>query len=147
MKNRFCLLFLIVFSLCILIFSEVEKASAQSSTTTLKIPDVVARVNGVDIQSKFIEFRLSKILKKVRRPLTMREKTSIVKDLIDKEVVRELVHQQGEKKNLKVDPDLIENEFERSIWSGKYKGGINFGCWHRRKMIGRGRKREPARSK
>lgn len=110
MKNRFCLLFLLVFSFCILSLPDVEKASAQSSRTPLKIPDVVARVNGVDIQSKYIEFRLNRILKNVRRPLTMREKTSIVKDLIEKEVVRELVHQQGEKKNLKVDSDLIEKE-------------------------------------
>ena len=112
MKNRFYLLVFVVFSLCTLTFPEVEKASAQSSTANLKIPDVVARVNGVDIQSKYIEFRLNKILKNVRRPLTMREKTSIVKDLIEKEVVRELVHQQGEKKNLEVDSDLIEKEIK-----------------------------------
>ena len=110
MENRFCLLVLVVFSLYALTFPEVEKASAQSSTATLKIPDIVARVNGVDIPSKYIEFRLNKILKNVRRPLTMREKTSIVKDLIEKEVVRKLVHQQGEKKNLKVDSELIEKE-------------------------------------
>ena len=110
MENRFCLLVLVVFSLYALTFPEVEKASAQSSTATLKIPDIVARVYGVDIPSKYIEFRLNKILKNVRRPLTMREKTSIVKDLIEKEVVRELVHQQGEKKNLKVDSELIEKE-------------------------------------
>ena len=112
MKNRFYLLVLVVFSLCTLTFPEVEKASAQSSTANLKIPDVVARVNGVDIQSKYIEFRLNKILKNVRRPLTMREKTSIVKDLIEKEVVRELVHQHGEKKNLEVDSDLIKKEIK-----------------------------------
>ncbi len=112
MKNRCYLLVFVVFSLCTLTFPEVEKASAQSSTANLKIPDVVARVNGVDIQSKYIEFRLNKILKNVRRPLTMREKTSIVKDLIEKEVVRELVHQHGEKKNLEVDSDLIEKEMK-----------------------------------
>ena len=110
MKTGFCLLVLVFFSLYALTFPEVEKASAQSSTATLKIPYIVARVNGVDFPSIYIEFRLSKILKKVRRPLTMREKTSIVKDLIDKEVVRELVHQQGEKKNLKVDSESIEKE-------------------------------------
>ena len=90
----------------------VETASAQSSTTALKIPDVVARVNGVDIQSKYIAFRLNMILKNVPRPLTIREKTSIVKDLIEKEVVRELVHQQGKEKNLEADSDLIEKEMK-----------------------------------
>ncbi len=110
MKNRFCLL--VVFSLCLLTFAGVEKASAQLSTTTLKIPDVVARVNGVAIESKYIAFRLSQIVKNVKRSLTMREKTSIVKDLIEKEVVRELVHQQGEKENLKIDSELIEKEIK-----------------------------------
>ena len=112
MKNRFYLLVFVVFSLCTLTFPEVEKASAQSSTANLKIPDVVARVNGVDIQSKYIAFRLNMILKTVPRPLTIREKTSIVKDLIEKEVVRELVHQQGKEKNLEADSDLIEKEMK-----------------------------------
>jgi peptidyl-prolyl cis-trans isomerase C len=110
MKNRFCLLVLTAFSLLALNFQGVDKAFAQPSTTTLKIPDVVAKVNGVGIQSKYISFRLNQILKNVKRPLTMREKTSVVKDLIEKEVVRELVHQQGKKNNLKVDQKLIEEE-------------------------------------
>ncbi len=87
-----------------------EKAFAQSSPQRLNIPKIVAKVNAVEIQSKYIEFRLNQILKNVKRPLTPREKTSIVKDLIEKEVVRELVHQQGKKKNLEVDSDLIEKE-------------------------------------
>ena len=110
MKNRLCVL--VIFSLCALTFTGVETASAQSSTTALKIPDVVARVNGVDIQSKYIAFRLNMILKNVSRPLTIGEKTSIVKDLIEKEVVRELVHQQGKEKNLEADSDLIEKEMK-----------------------------------
>ena len=108
MKNRLCVL--VAFCLYALTFTAVGTASAQPSSETLKIPDVVARVNGVDIQAKYIKFRLSKILKNVRRPLTMRERTSIVKDLIEKEVVRELVHQQGKEKKLEVDSDLIEKE-------------------------------------
>ena len=52
------------------------------------------------------------ILKNVSRPLTIGEKTSIVKDLIEKEVVRELVHQQGKEKNLEADSDLIEKEMK-----------------------------------
>jgi peptidyl-prolyl cis-trans isomerase C len=110
MKNRFYLLALIVLSLFTI--SEAEYASAQASTTTLKIPEVLAKVNGVDIQSKYIEFRLNQILKNVKRPLTLREKTSVVKDLIEKEVVRELIHQQGEKSNIKIDSDLIQKELD-----------------------------------
>jgi len=117
MKTRFCLLVLIALSL--LTFSEVHNASAQASTTTLKIPEIVAKVNGVDIQAKYISFRLNQIVKNVKRPLTLREKTSVVKDLIEKEIVRELVHQQGEKNELKIDAELIEKELQELSDSGE----------------------------
>ena len=100
-----------------LFFSSIISGTTQAQTRPkpklkIEIPKLVARVNGVDIQSKYIEFRLSKIEKTVNRPLTVKEKTSIVKDLIEKEVVRELVSQQGEKENLKVDNKLIEKELK-----------------------------------
>ena len=104
-----------------LIFSSALSGTIQAQTRPnpklkIEIPKLVARVNGVDIESKYIEFRLSQImrlaLKKAKRPLTVKEKTSIVKDLIEKEVVRELVNQQGEKENLKVDHELIEKELK-----------------------------------
>jgi peptidyl-prolyl cis-trans isomerase C len=112
MKNRFSLSVLIVISLFAFTLPVAGKVSAQASTTNLKIPDVVAKVNGVDIEAKYISFRLNQILKNVKRPLTLREKTSVVKDLIEKEIVRELVHQQGEKNNLKIDSELIKKELE-----------------------------------
>ena len=85
----------------------------------------MARVNGVDIESKYIEFRLSQIekltLKTAKRPLTVKEKSSIVKGLIEKEVVRELVNQQGKKENLKIEPELIEKELKtlRSLYASE----------------------------
>lgn len=78
----------------------------------IDIPKLVARVNGVDIKSKYIEFRLNQILRTVPRPLTVKEKTSVAKDLIQKEVVRELVNQQGKKENLRIDSEIIEKELE-----------------------------------
>jgi len=104
-----------------LIFSSALPGIIQAQTRPnpklkIEIPKLVARVNGVDIESKYIEFRLSQImklaLKKAKRPLTVKEKNSIVKDLIEKEVVRELVNQQGEKENLKIDHELIEKELK-----------------------------------
>ena len=100
-----------------LFFSSIISGTTQAQTRPnpklkVEIPKLVARVNGVDIESKYIKFRLSKIEKTVNRPLTVKEKTSIVKDLIEKEVVRELVNQQGEKENLKVDNKLIEKELK-----------------------------------
>ena len=112
MKNRFCLSALIALSIFTFTLPIAGKTSAQASSQPLKIPEVVAKVNGVDIQSKYIEFRLNQILKNVKRPLTLRERTSVAKDLIEKEIVRELVNQQGEKKNLEVDSDLIEKEMD-----------------------------------
>jgi parvulin-like peptidyl-prolyl isomerase len=94
-------------------FIFIEDITAQTRPTpklNIDIPKLVARVNGVDIESKYIEFRLNQILRTVPRPLTVKEKTSVAKDLIEKEVVRELVNQQGKKENLKIDSELIEKE-------------------------------------
>ena len=116
-----------------LFFSSIISGTTQAQTRPkpklkIEIPKLVARVNGVDIQSKYIEFRLSKIEKTVNRPLTVKEKTSIVKDLIEKEVVRELVSQQGEKENLKVDNKLIEKELKslKAAYSseGEFKNAL-----------------------
>jgi parvulin-like peptidyl-prolyl isomerase len=96
-------------------FIFLENTTAQtrpSPKLNIEIPKLVARVNGVDIESKYIEFRLNQILRTVPRPLTVKEKTSVAKDLIEKEVVRELVNQQGKKENLKIDDKLIEKELE-----------------------------------
>ncbi len=108
MKNRFYLL--AVLSFFTFTFPLMEKAFAQSSSQNLNIPEIVAKVNGIEIQSKYIKFRLNQILKNVQRPLALHEKNSVVKDLIEKEVTRELIRQQGGESNLEVDSDLIEKE-------------------------------------
>lgn len=110
MKKKLFRSVLVILSFFILTLPVDSKASAQPSPQSLKIPEIVATVNGVDIQSKYIQFRLNQILKNVKRPLTIREKTSVVKDLIEKEIVRELVRQKGKKNNLAVDSGLIEKE-------------------------------------
>jgi peptidyl-prolyl cis-trans isomerase C len=110
MKRKFRYLIPILLSISTFSLLTGGKASAQSSPKSLRIPEIVAKVNGVEIQSKYIEFRLSKILKSVKRPLTIREKTSVVKDLIEKEIVRELVKQQGKKNNLEIDSDVVKKE-------------------------------------
>ena len=109
----------IIFAIAIfsIFFSSIIPGTIQAQTRPnpklrVEIPKLVARVNGVDIESKYIEFRLSQIARTVNRPLTVKEKTSIVKDLIEKEVVRELVNQQGKKENIKVDDELIEKELK-----------------------------------
>ena len=94
----------------------IQAQTRPNSKLKIEIPKLIARVNGVNIESKYIEFRLSQIVKlalrKNKRTLTAKEKNSIVKDLIEKEVVRELVNQQAEKENLKIDHELIEKELK-----------------------------------
>jgi len=103
----------------------IQAQTRPNSKLKIEIPKLVARVNGVDIESKYIEFRLSQIeklaLKTAKRPLTVKEKSSIVKGLIEKEVVRELVNQQGKKENLKIEPELIEKELKtlRSLYTSE----------------------------
>ena len=112
---RFRIIFAVAISVLFFssIFPKIIKAQTRPNPKLkIEIPKLVARVNGVDIESKYIKFRLSKIERTVNRPLTVKEKTSIIKDLIEKEVVRELVSQQGKKENLKVDNKLIEKELE-----------------------------------
>ena len=124
MKIRFSFLFYALILSFIFSIAFKVPISAQTRPTSklnIEIPRLVARVNGVDIESKYIEFRLSQIIKKVNRPLTVKEKNSIVKDLIEKEVVRELINQQGKKENLVLDNKLIETELEslRSAYSSE----------------------------
>ena len=124
MKIRFSFLFyalILSFIFSIAFKSPISAQTRPTSKLNIEIPRLVARVNGVDIESKYIQFRLSQIIKKVNRPLTVKEKTSIVKDLIEKEVVRELINQQGKKENLVLDNKLIETELEslRSAYSSE----------------------------
>ena len=118
MKIRF-IFTLIILSLA---FSSVLPGTIQAQTRPnsklkIEIPKLVARVNGVDIESKYIEFRLSRIvklaLKKTKRPLTTKEKNSIIKDLIEKEVVRRTYQStRGKRKFKKPTQELIEKELK-----------------------------------
>ena len=76
------------------------------------IPDVVARVNGSDIPAKHIKFRFMQVLKSAQTPMTSPQKDKIVREIIDKEVVRELMYQESQKLNLKLDPIIIETELQ-----------------------------------
>ena len=76
------------------------------------IPDVVARVNGSDISSKHIKFEFMRVLRNARTPMTSVQKDMVVRKVIDKEVVRELMYQEGQKINLKVDTKIVNDEME-----------------------------------
>ena len=76
------------------------------------IPDIVARVNGSDISAKHIKFQFVQVLKKSQAPFTSAQKEKIVRKVIDKEVVKELMYQEGQKLNLVADPKFVETELQ-----------------------------------
>jgi hypothetical protein len=69
-------------------------------------------VNGSDISAKHIKFRFKQALKRSQVPITSPQKDKIIREVIDKEVVRELMYQEGQKLNLIVDPNIIETELQ-----------------------------------
>ena len=79
----------------------------------IEIPKLLARVNGVEIKSKYIQFRLSQIIKRVNRPLTVKEKTSIVKDLIEKEKNIYIEQAKDSKKPDNVIEKIVEGKMEK----------------------------------
>jgi hypothetical protein len=52
------------------------------------------------------------VLKSAQTPMTSPQKDKIVREVIDKEVVRELMYQESQKLNLIVDPITIETELQ-----------------------------------
>ena len=89
-----------------------EDPKSKDLIGNLIIPDVVARVNGKPIYSKQIKFRLVRMLKQINPPVDLTQKGRIIRALIDKEVVRELVYHEGKSRNLTVDSETVEKEME-----------------------------------
>ena len=82
---------------------------SKTAEDDVSIPDVVAKVNGVEIKSKSIKFQLSSAMRKGQRNFSPAEKKEMVSGLVDKEIVRELVHQEGKAAKVEIDPNEVEN--------------------------------------
>lgn len=105
----------LVFSLALMLFGmQVPAFSAEQDdlTSGLVIPDVVARVNDKPVYGKYIQFQLSRILKNAGGPVDLIQKGKIVRSLIEKEVVRELVYQEGKKQNIAADMKVLDEEIK-----------------------------------
>ena len=59
------------------------------------IPDVVARVNGNDVSSKYVKFEFNRVLQNARRPHRPKTEINLVRKIIDKEVENELISKKG----------------------------------------------------
>lgn len=103
-------LILLMFGMAPLIASADEKPASVDNDVSL--PDVVAKVNGVEIKSKSIIFQLSSAMRKGQRSFSPAEKREIVSGLVDKEIVRELVYQEGKAAKVEVDSETVEKEFQ-----------------------------------
>jgi parvulin-like peptidyl-prolyl isomerase len=103
-------LILMMFGLAPMIASADEKPV--NGKDDVALPDVVAKVNGVEIKSDSIKFQLSSAMRKGQRTFSPAEKKEIVSGLVDKEIVRELVHQEGKTTKVEVDSESVEKEFQ-----------------------------------
>ncbi len=107
----------LMFALIVLIFGLAPIAAYADENHTnaeddVVIPDVVAKVNGVEIKSNSIKFQLSSAMRKGQRKFSPAEKREIVSGLIDKEIVRELVHQEGKAAKVTIDSESVEKEIK-----------------------------------
>jgi peptidyl-prolyl cis-trans isomerase C len=103
---RFLLVSMLIGLIC------VATASAQKADSPANIPDVVAKVNGVEISSGAVKLELNRVLKRFGKPMNPKQKKEVIRGIIDKEVVRELVYQDGKTKSIEVDTASVEKELQ-----------------------------------
>lgn len=113
MAEKFRKMFFPVWALCA--FLVCGQSHAESSVIDLDIPDVVAKVNGVALDSGYVKFRLDLDSKNRPKKLTRSEMKKLATEIIDKEVVRELIYQEGKSGSSPVSPETIQKELERYI--------------------------------
>lgn len=85
---------------------------AEGSVIDLDIPDVVAKVNGVALNSDYVKFRLDLDSKNRPKKLSRSEMKKLATEIIDKEVVRELIYQEGKSGSPPVSPETVQKELE-----------------------------------
>ena len=87
-------------------------AGGEDLTEDMNIPRVVAKVNGVELRSGYIRFRLNLDMRRMGQNLNARQKSQIAGAIIEKEIVRELMYQEGRTKGQGVSPATVEKEFQ-----------------------------------
>lgn len=88
------------------------QAVAEDSVSELDIPAVVAKVNGVELSSDYVKFRLNLIVQNIPKKLTPAEIKKQSVDIIDKEIVRELIYQEGKSSGHPEPTETIQKELE-----------------------------------
>ena len=88
----------------------VELPGGQDLTEDMNIPGVVAKVNGVELRSDYIRFRVNLDLRRIGQNLDAKQKAKLAEAIIDKEIVRELMYQEGQAKGRGVSSETVEKE-------------------------------------
>lgn len=83
--------------------------AGQDLTEGMNIPQVVAKVNGTELKSDYIRFRLNLDMRRLGGQLDPKQKTQLAGAIIEKEIVRELMYQEGKGR---VASEEIEKEFQ-----------------------------------
>jgi parvulin-like peptidyl-prolyl isomerase len=89
-----------------------EPLGGKDLTEDMDIPGVVAKVNGVELRSDYIRFRVNLDLRRIGQNLNAQQKAKIAQAIIDKEIVRELMYQEGQAKGSGVSSETIEKEMK-----------------------------------
>jgi len=87
-------------------------SGGEDLTEDMNIPRVVAKVNGVELRSDYIRFRLNLDMRRIGQNLNARQKSEMAGAIIEKEIVRELMYQEGRTKGQRVSPASIEKEYQ-----------------------------------
>jgi parvulin-like peptidyl-prolyl isomerase len=114
-----------IFCFCASNIAAEEKAFSDHSEG-MNIPPVVANVNGQPIDSHYIKFKFNRIMDQLKGDLEKalgggqdsknildEQKSKIITDVINNEVIRELLRQEAKKANKTSDPKLVEKEYKK----------------------------------
>ena len=70
-----------------------EPLGGEDLTEGMNIPGVVAKVNGVELRSDYIRFRVNLDMRRIGQNLNAQQKSKLAGAIIEKEIVRELMYQ------------------------------------------------------
>jgi len=89
-----------------------EPLGGKDLTEDMNIPGVVAKVNGVELRSDYIRFRVNLDMRRIGQSLNTQQKAKLAGAIIEKEIVRELMYQEGQTKGSGVSPETVEKELQ-----------------------------------
>jgi len=89
-----------------------EPLGGEDLTEGMNIPGVVAKVNGVELRSDYIRFRVNLDMRRIGQNLNAQQKSKLAGAIIEKEIVRELMYQEGQAKGSGVSPETVEKEMQ-----------------------------------